>query len=508
MKSFHQSHRMHLFFIINLMIICTSVTLAQTTPKKLFAVVDIVMEDTAMLHPGAIHFNMSKNGINSKVAADVSSFDHQIIAAKTRMIIPLAGALAYGRIDYVKQQQAVQRPFNPTNDLFIFQAGDTVVLHLSDHDQGAFFTGKSADRYNCMYRISNSDEINAADQYNAFMELKDYDAAYRYRKSQRDSLYALQRHILESYKARLSPEVYQLIRLDGRANYSQHLVSICYMPFLMNRAEEYPTAKRLFDSCFAAYKDPPFADTALLVRSYKYGDFLVEKEKAFAVIQKSQNGTSYYSNLKFEDINEAIDQHYASGILKDKVRLLAFYAIDRHRQGDFVNFIDKAIDEAKAGPFKTALIQFRAANSIGADAFPFALPDQRGKIHRLSDFSGKVVVLDFWFTGCHGCVDMAASLKPIISFYKPNSHVVFISVSIDRNKDLWLKSVEKETYSSKDEINLLAGMDRESTIYQHYNLQGCPTLIVISKTGRILSVTPPDPRIDAAGFKAFINTNL
>ncbi|MFI5140372.1 MAG: TlpA family protein disulfide reductase [Sphingobacteriales bacterium] len=118
------------------------------------------------------------------------------------------------------------------------------------------------------------------------------------------------------------------------------------------------------------------------------------------------------------------------------------------------------------------------------------------------------MVRDFWFTGCHGCVGMAASLKPIVSCYKPNPNGVFISMSIDRNRDLWLKSLEDGKYCCKDEINLMAGMGQESPIYKHYNLQGCPTLIVISKTGRIISVTPPDPRIDVAAFKAFIDKYL
>ncbi|MBB3058278.1 TlpA family protein disulfide reductase [Mucilaginibacter gotjawali] len=499
---------MLLVFIITLMIAGTSVALAQTTEKKLFAVVDIVVEDTAMLHDGSIHINMSKNGINSNFASDRDTFGQEIVTAKTRLVIPLTGTVTYGRIDYLNRQQAAQLPLNQNNDLFVFQPGDSVVLHLSNHEKGAFFTGKSADKYNCIYRISNSDEINSVDKYNAYMKLKDFEGAYSYRKFQQDSIYAIQLHILETFKAKLNTDVYNLIKLDCLGNYNQHLADIYLSPFLLQRSEEYQTAGNLFSKHFGNYKEGHFNDTALLVKSYKYSDFLAEKEKVFAIIQNSLNGISYYSKLKFADINKAIDQHYVNGILKDKIKLLAFYNIDRRRQGDFASYINEAIDKAKDDPYKTALIQFRDANTIGADAFPFELPGQNGKLYKLSDFSGKVVVMDFWFTGCHGCVVMAESLKPIVSYYKSNPNIVFVSISIDGNKELWLKSLHEEKYCNTDEINLLAGMDRESSIYKHYNIQECPTLIVISKTGKIISAAPPDPRIDEEAFKALIDKYL
>ena len=39
----------------------------------------------------------------------------------------------------------------------------------------------------------------------------------------------------------------------------------------------------------------------------------------------------------------------------------------------------------------------------GKKAYDFSLKDFNGKIHRLSDFKGKVVILDFWDTWCPPC---------------------------------------------------------------------------------------------------------
>jgi len=486
----------------------TMIFFTQTAGIKRFAIVEVIVDDTTMLHGDSIHFCMSKDGINSNFTFDTDNYDYPISKPRTKLIIPLSASINYGRIDFLDDHQQPLKSLNHDNNLFIFQPGDRVELHLSSREGGVFFTGKNAGKYNGMYKINSCDNIQSLGEFNTDIKLKKINSAYVYRKHLLDSIYALQTNILNQLKNEINKEVYDLIRLDCWAKYNQQLVDIYLSPFLIQRSEELPTAKLLFNKDYLNYKEVFFNDTALLVKSYYYCDFLVKKEKAFAIIMGSTNEISYYNNLKFGNINDAIDRHYVNGVLKDKVRLLSLYNINRVRQGDFADYLDAAISEAGNDIFKKRIIAFKDANGFLANAFPFALPDKNGRVYRLSDFKGKMVIMDFWFTGCHGCVGMGAVLKPIALFYKSNPNVVFISMSIDRNRDLWLKSLEEEIYCSKDEINLLAGMDRESSIYKHYDLQGCPTLIVISKEGKIISAAPPDPRIDAGVFKTFINKYL
>src|ERR1035437_5159090 len=127
MKTIYSYNYMLFGFVIFFFVSYVPAAFAQTSIKKMYAVEDIVVEDTAMLYDGSIHFTMSKNGINSNLASDMDTFDCKIIAAKTRLIIPLTGAVNYGRLTYLNQQQASKLPLNHNNDLFIFQPGDSVV---------------------------------------------------------------------------------------------------------------------------------------------------------------------------------------------------------------------------------------------------------------------------------------------------------------------------------------------------------------------------------------------
>lgn len=508
MKTYYIYKNLSFALFVLFCISASTISLAQSAGNKRFAIVEVVVDDTTMLHGDSIHFCMSKDGINSNFTFDTDNYDYQISKHRTKLIIPLSTTINYGRIDFLDSHQQSLKSLNINNNLFIFQAGDQIELHISKQGKGILFTGKAAEKYNCMYQINNCEEIRSVEKYNAAMQRKDFSSAYAYKKFQLDSLYAVQLAILWRYQEKMSTEVYNLVRLDCRGNHNRQLVDIYLIPFILQDPQEYQAAMNGFDHYFESYQESFSNDTSLLVNSYKYCDFLVEKEKAFAIIKNSTIQMSYYTKLRFKEINEAIDRHYVNGPLKDKVRLLSLYNINRVRQGDFADYLKEAIGDAGNDIFKKRMIAFKDANGFLADAFPFALPDKNGRIHRLSDFKGKVVIMDFWFTGCSGCVNMGAALKPMVLFYKSNPNIVFISISIDRNKDMWLKSLGDEIYCGKDEINLLAGMDRESLIYKHYDLQACPALIIISKEGKVLSAAPPDPRIDAELFKAFINKNL
>jgi len=512
MKMIFNYKRVLLLFFYFL-IALTSVVFAQKTDQKLFAVVDVIVEDTTMIHSDSLEFMMSKDNINSNSEHNMAYYPLKMTALKTRMIIPLANPITYGRIALENNIYSPFKQLNHGNDLFIFQAGDTLELHIPRHPKGillrgkdVFFTGKDAEKYNCMYKIGKiSDGINN-DKFNAFGELKNYKAAYASLLYSRDSLYNLQLGILNEYKNKLKPEIYNLIKIDCWATCNNLIVGFCYGAFNGDPNEQYEEAARhFFLKYYANYKEIHFRDSILLVKSYNYGDFLNLRNHVYPEIMSEK--IKGHRNVTFADINSVINSHYQNGILKDKLRLLALLDLNWKKEGDFTDYIDLAIKEAGNNAFKTAMMEIKDSLAIGGNAFPFNMPDKNGKIYSLKDFKGKLLVIDFWFTGCHGCLNMAETLKPIAAFYKSNPNVVFATISIDWNKDGWLKSLQSEKYCSDDEINLLEGIRGQSSFVKHYHINEYPTLLIISKEGKVLSVTPPDPS-NTEVFKQFLNQFL
>lgn len=137
---------------------------------------------------------------------------------------------------------------------------------------------------------------------------------------------------------------------------------------------------------------------------------------------------------------------------------------------------------------------------VGNPFFNFSLPDTNGMIHSLSEFKGKVLVIDFWFTGCSGCRQMAPALDLIDNKLKGHN-VKFISVNVD-TKETWLKGIGQ--YSSKGSLQLYTMEQKfHHPIIKSLNVLAYPTLFVVDRNGNLAGI-PPDPRKSKEDFINFI----
>lgn len=128
-------------------------------------------------------------------------------------------------------------------------------------------------------------------------------------------------------------------------------------------------------------------------------------------------------------------------------------------------------------------------------AFPFELKDTLGRVMKLDDFKGKVLFLDFWFTGCKGCVQVAKGLHDyVLPAFKGDTNVVFMAVSLDVNFLQWKRSIRGGLYTSPGELNVFTmGMGGEHPLMRHYGFQGAPHTLLIDKDGCLITSTPPFP---------------
>jgi len=67
---------------------------------------------------------------------------------------------------------------------------------------------------------------------------------------------------------------------------------------------------------------------------------------------------------------------------------------------------------------------------IGQKAPHFSLKDIEGNTVRLSDYIGKVVVLDFWATWCHSCKDAAPVLESLYRKYGKRGFII-LGIALD-----------------------------------------------------------------------------
>ena len=125
----------------------------------------------------------------------------------------------------------------------------------------------------------------------------------------------------------------------------------------------------------------------------------------------------------------------------------------------------------------------------GGQAADFTYPDVDGKMVSLSDFKGKVVLVDVWATWCGPCRQQIPYLKKLEEEMH-GTDVVFGGVSVDESKDKqkWLDFIKTEGLKG---VQLLAG--GWSKITKDYKITGIPRFMVFDKKGNIVSVDAPRP---------------
>jgi thiol-disulfide isomerase/thioredoxin len=101
----------------------------------------------------------------------------------------------------------------------------------------------------------------------------------------------------------------------------------------------------------------------------------------------------------------------------------------------------------------------------------------------LSDYRGKIVILDFWYIGCYWCIKAFPALEEISKKYADKDVVVLGINSVDR----FATSKKLSDFFKHNPITysiLLAdhGVDNA------YHVNGYPSMYIIDKTGKIADV--------------------
>ncbi len=118
--------------------------------------------------------------------------------------------------------------------------------------------------------------------------------------------------------------------------------------------------------------------------------------------------------------------------------------------------------------------------SLPEPGFSFTLPDLAGKTVSLSDFKGKVVLVDFWATWCDPCKEEIPGLVKLNDALKDKGFTV-LGVSMDEEG---MRAVQK--FMKKQQITYPVVLNGGERAPKGWLVPGLPTAYLVGRDGSVL----------------------
>ena len=219
-----------------------------------------------------------------------------------------------------------------------------------------------------------------------------------------------------------------------------------------------------------------------------------DRQNADALVSQSQANVSQVV-AKYQQAYNELDA-YMTARLKEEIKaneqnicVLMFLDIfPREKNAALHNEVITALH----GKFPDhAIVQDRwnymnspaAKVAIGAIAPDLAFPDPDGKVRKLSDLRGKVVLLDFWASWCGPCRRENPNVTNIYSKYHDKGFEVF-SVSLDSDAASWKRAIEADKLVWPNHVSDLKKWQSQAAAI--YGVRSIPSTFLLDKEGRIV----------------------
>lgn len=138
--------------------------------------------------------------------------------------------------------------------------------------------------------------------------------------------------------------------------------------------------------------------------------------------------------------------------------------------------------------------------SVGSKAPDFELYDLDGSIHKLSDYKGQPVLLNFWATWCGPCRSEMPHLEDIYEEWKDNE-LIFFAVNVGEGSN------DVTSFMDYYGFNMPVLLDNAKTVSRKYAVSGIPTTYFIDEDGiiqnRVVGAFPDRESIEKYVMRLF-----
>ena len=201
--------------------------------------------------------------------------------------------------------------------------------------------------------------------------------------------------------------------------------------------------------------------------------------------KKNKQVNEHYAEVLFENgsldgAKKILEESIASGIQSPKMEeiLKEIFVTSQGSDEGFISYHSdlktQALDDLKAK------IQSELVTQLAPS---FTLSDTEGKEISLSDYMGKIVILDFWATWCGPCKASFPAMKKALNKYEKGNEVKILFVNSKETAEDKLQAVKDLMEKNNYPFHVL--MDNKNEVFESYGVTLLPTKLIIDKAGNI-----------------------
>lgn len=370
---------------------------------------------------------------------------------------------------------------------FLIFPGDSVVI--SEEDDRLVFYGIGAEIMNLQYQLNRIEKTVSFPHFlNKKIDLVEKEpelssilhdklqSLLQYNYMKRDS----QLVVLDHYINQIDKNSYRLLKLNIIGKNEQNLLTQLIMVFYRSSREN-PTLEN---------------EKSLFIKEYLRRNTRLHEvtDKNFFQANEMENyfmermrlrkwlGTAFEKEREYRMIKqESLDRIYYRYFFQN------YSKMDDTQQA-------KIVSNISSKKYRDAVQLFRIQTTQGQLLPDFKLMDTSGNLVQFSDLRGKIIVLDFWFTGCANCKVLHEEMKAVRKELGDVKDLCFVNISIDEDMEKWKKSVQSGSYSDSSDISLYTmGEKSLHPIIKFFNVISYPRQVILDKEMRIVTTQVPRP---------------
>jgi len=137
----------------------------------------------------------------------------------------------------------------------------------------------------------------------------------------------------------------------------------------------------------------------------------------------------------------------------------------------FLGLIAWGLNRAQSGPI-----------TVGQKVPPFQMTTFDGETISTADYSGKVILVNFWASWCKPCEQEALDMQKAWEYYEPGGEVLFVGLDYVDTEG------EALEFINRFGITYPNGPDLRTAVSQMFRILGVPETYVINSKGELVYV--------------------